>query len=295
MPAAAAAQAPAGPPGPPPGNGADLPAPPGTAPVVVPAGTPATVPAGATSPGLLSGDPVRFDRARRRLVLRFACQANGKLRVRARGIRGGTFARARYRCAANRATVALRVSRKTAKWLARRATLAATAAVKQGGKTTRLDFSLRTRSGAPPAKDFWTDGRLQCSPDGSGAPPAFLVEPDFTTHDPTPISTRGWIAWYTEAGGWHWLGVDGENAGRWDTWTATATGITQFHPNGAAQPIPYTWGPIAVPSGQEIRAVGVYEIVYWVGGKPDHQWQYVNAGSAGAVAAGGGTHYCAYP
>jgi hypothetical protein len=295
FPAAAAAQAPPGPPGPPPGNGADLPAPPGTAPVVVPAGTPATIPSGATGPGLLSGDPVRFDRAQRRLVLRFACQANGKLGVRARGIRGGTFAQARYRCAANRAAATLRVSRKTAKRLARRTTVPATAAVRQGSKTTRLDFSLRTRSGAAPAKDFWTDGRLQCSPDASGAPPAYLVEPDFTTRNSTPVSTRGWIAWYTEAGGWHWLGVNGENAGRWDTWTATATGIAQFHPNGATQPVPYTWGPIAVPTGQGIRAVGVYEIVYWVGGRPDHQWQYVNAGNAGAVAAGGGTHYCAYP
>ena len=38
-PAAASAQAPLGPPGPPPGNGTDLPAPPGTAPAFVPAGT----------------------------------------------------------------------------------------------------------------------------------------------------------------------------------------------------------------------------------------------------------------
>jgi hypothetical protein len=38
----------------------------------------------------------------------------------------------------------------------------------------------------------------------------------------------------------------------------------------------------------------VYEIVYWVGGKPDYQWQYVNAGTTGAAAAGGGNLYCAY-
>jgi len=120
------------------------------------------------------------------------------------------------------------------------------------------------------------------------------VEPDFTTATPTPISTRGWVAWYTAAGGWHWLGIKGENADRWDTWTAGVTGIVQFHPNGAPAPVPWTWGPISVPTGQGIYAVGVYEIVYWVGGNPQHQWQYVNAGTTGAAAAGGGSLYCAY-
>ena len=152
----------------------------------------------------------------------------------------------------------------------------------------------RSRPGAR-AKPFWTDGRLQCSGDPTGGPPAYLVTPDFTTKDPTPISTRGWVAWYTQAGGWHWLGIGGENAGRWDTWTATATGIAQFHPGGAVTPIAYSWGPISVPPGQGTFAIGVYEIVYWVGGKPDYQWQYVNAGTTGAVAAGGGTLFCAYP
>jgi hypothetical protein len=296
LPATAAAQVPPpAPPGPPPGNGTDLPAPPGTAPGVVPPGTPGAIPAGATGPGLLNGSPVRFDRARRRLALGLACQASGKVSLRARGIRGGTFARAKYRCSANRATVTLRVSRKTAKRLGRKSTVAATATVAQGGKNTRLDFTLRIRGKAPAAKGFWTDGRLQCSPDASGSPPAYLIAPDFTTRNPTPISTRGWVAWYTQAGGWHWLGVGGENAGRWDTWTATAGGIAQFHPGGAPTPIPYSWGPITVPTGQGIYAIGVYEIVYWVGGKPDHQWQYVNAGTTGAVAAGGGTLYCVYP
>jgi hypothetical protein len=295
LPASAAAQAPPGPPGPPPGNGTDLPAPPGTMPSAVPPGTPAAIPASARGPALLSGSPVRLDRGRRRFALALACAADGRLQVRARGVRGGTFARARYRCSSNRATATLRVTRKVAKRLVRRATLAATATATEGGRTTRLDFTLRTRKGSPPVKVFWTDGRMQCSPDASGAPPAYLVEPDFTTRNQTPISTRGWIAWYTAAGGWHWLGVNGENASRWDAWIATPGGILQFHPGGAVQPSPYTWGPITVPPGLGIHAVGVYEIVYWVSGKPDYQWQYVNAGSTGAVAAGGGTHYCVYP
>ena len=59
--------------------------------------------------------------------------------------------------------------------------------------------------------------------------------------------------------------------------------------------MPWTLGPIAVPAGRGIYAVGVYEIVYWVGGRPDHQWQYVNAGTTGAVAAGAANQYCVYP
>ena len=67
----------------------------------------------------------------------------------------------------------------------------------------------------------------------------------------------------------------------------------QFHPNGAPSPCP---GPRdrSRAAGQGIITVGVYEIVYWVGGKPDYQWQYVNAGTTGAAAAGGGNLYCSY-
>ena len=83
------------------------------------------------------------------------------------------------------------------------------------------------------------------------------MQPDFTTASATPISTRAWIAWYTAAGGWHWLGVDGENAGRWDTWTANVSGIEQFHPGGRGVPDPVHWGPITVPAGQATYSVGV--------------------------------------
>jgi hypothetical protein len=291
--AAASAQSPAGPPGPPPGNGGTLPAPPGTAPAFVPPGTPAAVPGAITGPGLLSGSAVTLNRAKRTFSVALACQANGSVAVTAPAVTKVPIARASYRCAANRATAALRVSRKVAQRLARRKTVAATATVKQAGKTAKLGFALRAGGGSPAPAGFWTDGHLQCT-DSSGAPQAYLVEPDFTTATQTPISTRGWIAWHTAAGGWHWLGVNGENASRWDTWTANVGGIEQFHPNATPQPVPWTWGPIAVPTGQGIFAIGVYEIVYWVGGKPEYRWQYVNAGTTGAAAAGGGNPYCAY-
>ena len=50
-----------------------------------------------------------------------------------------------------------------------------------------------------------------------------------------------------------------------------------------------------MPTGAGIYAVGVYEIVYWVGGRPTYRWQYVNAGTTGAVAAGGANPFCVYP
>jgi hypothetical protein len=293
-PAAAVAQGPPGPPGPPPGNGSALPAPPGTALSLVPPGTPAALPGGVTGPGLLSGGGVAFNRTKRSLSIPLACQGNGTVSLTARQAARGTLAKARYRCAGSRGTARLTVSRKVAKRLARRKTVAATATVKQGAKTAKVYFEL-TVGGPAEAKGFWTDGHLQCSLDGSAVPQAYLAEPDFTASPSVPISTRGWVAWYTAAGGWHWLGVRGENAGRWDTWTATPSGVAQFHPDGAVTPVPWTWGPISVPSGQGIYAVGVYEIVYWVGGRPDYRWLYVNAGTTGAVAAGAGSFYCIYP
>jgi hypothetical protein len=290
---AGAVAAPPAPPGPPPGNGGDLPAPPGTAPAIVPPGAPGTIPGTTTGPGLLGNAPVKLNRARRTFSVPLACQQNGSVRVTAKVISRAPFARAGYRCAANRATARLSVSAKVAKQLTRRKTVAATLTVTQAGRASRLYFQLRAGGTAPAAKGFWTDGHLQCT-DAAGAPQAYLVEPDFTTSSRTTISTRGWVAWYTAGGGWHWLGTNGEGAGRWDTWTATVGGIEQFHPGGTPTPVPWTQGPISIPAGQGISTVGVYEIVYWVGGKPDYQWQYINAGTTGAAAAGGGTMYCNY-
>jgi hypothetical protein len=283
-PATAAAQAPPGPPGPPPGNGTDLPASPGTAPAFVPPGTAAAIP-DASGPGLLSGEGVALNRARRTFAITLACQGDGTIKVR---VAARDIARARYRCAGGRATARLSVTPKIAKRLARRRTVAATGIVRQGGRDARVYFELSSGRAPGRAKGFWTDGHLQCEP-------GYLVEPDFTTKTPIPISTRGWVAWYTAQSGWHWLGSGGENAGRWNAWTASVSGVQQFHPNGTAVPVPWTLGPIAVPAGRAIYAVGVYEIVYWVSGRPDHQWQYVNAGTTGAVAAGAATHYCVYP
>ncbi|MEA2320421.1 MAG: hypothetical protein QOD81_271 [Solirubrobacteraceae bacterium] len=292
LPVAAGAQGPPGMPGPPPGNGVDVPSSPGTAAPVVPAGTAAAVPPAPSGPGLLNFAEQSFNRTKRTFSVPFACTAGGT--VTARGAAVGPLGSAPYRCAGNRSTVRFTVSAKVAKKVTRAKRLPVTATVHNGSRTTKLWFTLRAGGGAAtPPPGFWTDGHLQCTQ--GGAPVAYLVEPDFTTTNPTVISTRGWIATYTAAGGWHWYGVGGENASRWETWTATRTGIAQFHPNAAVMPVPWTWGPISVPVGQGISAVGVYEIVYWAGGHPVHRWQYVNAGDTGAVAAGVATPACVYP
>jgi hypothetical protein len=277
-------------PGPPPGNGTNLPGSPGTAPSFVPPGTPGALPGASARPGLLSGAPVRFNRAKRSFSLPFACQRNGS--VTATGAKIGALGRASYRCAGNRTTARFTVSRKIAGRLARAKTVAVTAVVRQGA-SSRLSFNLTAGGGGAQPVGFWTDGHLQCTT--GGAAQAFLAEPDFTTVEPTTISTRGWIAWYTAATGWQWYGNLGENAARWDTWTAQRNGVVQFHPGGAVTPTPWTWGPIGVPTGRGIVAIGVYEVIYWVGGRPDYRWQYVNAGTTGAVAAGGANPFCVYP
>jgi hypothetical protein len=287
LPATAAAQAPPGPPGPPPGNGTDLPASPGTAQPFVPPGAVAAIP-DTSGPGLLTGDAVALNRARRSFSLQLACQGNGSIKVRAKRVAAGDVATARYRCTQGRATARFTTTRKIAKRVTSRRTAAATAIVSQAGKPSRLYFNLTAGKTSAQNKGFWTDGHLDCTQ-------GYLVEPDFTTKSPIPISTRGWVAWYTPAAGWHWLGNIGEDAGRWNAWTASVSGVTQFHPDGAVIPVPWTMGPIAVPAGRGIYAVGVYEIVYWVGGRAEHQWQYVNAGTTGAVAAGAPNQYCVYP
>ena len=206
-PAAASAQAPPGLPGPPPGNGTDLPAPPGTAPAFVAPGTAATIPAGPTGPGLLKGGDVALNRAKRTFSLPFACQANGTLSVTAKAARRGTLARTGYRCAGGRATARLSSPRRSR----RKVVQAQDGGRDRDGPPGRAHAAAvvladrRARRGARPRASGPT---ATCSA-ADGRP--YLAQPDFTTKSTTPISTRGWVAWYTAAGGWHWLGVNGED------------------------------------------------------------------------------------
>ena len=293
LPGLAMAGGPPATPGPPPGNAGDLPVSPGTELIIVPAGVGGTIAGSGSGPGLLNGAGAPFNRASRTFSIAIACQANGSIAITMRRLSKSVVARSSYRCSGGRATPKFRVTPKIAAGIVRNRIVATTATVRQGGASVKLYLNVRTRLVSSPG--FWTDGNLQCTPVGSTEPLAYLAAPDFTAKAQTPISTRGWVAWYTVGGGWHWLGPDGENASRWQTWIATPTGVLQFHPNGAPNPVPWTFGPISIPGGQGVVAVGVYEVIYWVAGKPEYSWKYVNAGSTGAVAAGGGTHFCSYP
>ena len=232
------------------------------------------------------GEAVALDRARRTFALQLACQGDGTIRVRARASPRAPSPAAAI-AARGRATARLTHAQDRQAAHGRGAAPPPPRSSARPAAVTAV-FRPDLGPGGGAEKGFWTDGHLDCAQ-------GFLVEPDFTTRTPIPISTRGWVAWYTPATGWHWLGNAGENAGRWNAWTASVAGVTQFHPGGAAVPVPWTLGPISVPPGRGIYAVGVYEIVYWVGGRADHQWQYVNAGTTGAVAAGAPNQYCVYP
>ena len=260
---------------------------------MVPAGVGGSIDGSGAGPGLLDGTGAVFKRATRSFSVPIVCHANGRATATMRRLSKRVVATASYRCNTGRATLRFTVAAKIAAGIMRNRVVVTNIAVRQGPVRATLALSVRTRTLAAPG--FWTDGNLQCTPVGSTEPLAYLAAPDFTATVPTPISTRGWVAWFTETGGWHWLGADGENAGRWQTWTATPTGVVQFHPGGTPNPVPWTFGPIVIPGGQGVTTVGVYEVVYWVSGKPEYSWQYVNAGSTGAVAAGGGTHFCLYP
>ena len=232
MPPSALAQAPPGRPGRRPAT-APTARSPGTAPPFVPPGTAPPIPAGATGPGCWTRRGRRSTAGRRTFSVPLACQGNGTVRVTARAGGKGTLARAGYRCAGGRATARFTVSRKVAKRLARRRSWPRDAAVKQGGRTTQLDFTLRAAGRRRRRKGSGPTGT--CSARRGGRPQAYLVEPDFTAASPIPISTRGWVAWYT-AGRRLALARQRrrehrplERPGR-----RRVTGVAQFHPNGAA-------------------------------------------------------------
>jgi hypothetical protein len=135
---------------------------------------------------------------------------------------------------------------------------------------------------------FWTDGTLQCSP--TGQPEAFLIAPNWTASPPTPIYLRPWIAVYTAATGWRWIGTGGERSSRWTAVTATPTGVAEWRqPTGALAP--WTWGPVRMPLGLNTFAVGLFEVVYWWSGGPRYVSSIVRPSTTGLEAA---TAFCRY-
>jgi hypothetical protein len=283
-PAAGAADAPL--PGPPPGAGSGFPLPPvaGQTPPTSAPGPAASIPA-PSGPALADGSAQVT--ASGRLTLRLVCGRSGQASLGVAGLRAAKPARAAYACRDGHAAVRLRMVRGDLRRLARMSPAIGRVTLRQGAATSRLSVALAT-AGRSPSPGLWSDGGLQCS--SPGPTQAYLVAPNFTVTPSTSIDVRPWIASYTDSGGWRWLGVNGSNASRWYSLTATPAGVAQWlQPTGALNP--WTWGPIDVPVTSNLSALGVFEVVYWYGGRPTYVWRYTRSFVADQPTGS----YCTYP
>ena len=280
--AVGSAEAPPGLPGPPPsaGSGFPLPPPPGQAPGVEPAGPPTSIPAEVAGPGLLNGIVTVRGTG---VALQIACRAGGRVVLSAPTVANGTLAQARYRCSRSRAVVHLWLQSAAARQIARMGQALAAVRFVQAGMTELLSVTLAVR---PQAASYWTsDFGLRCD---SANYQAQLLAPNFSDTLPTTIDVRPWLAWYTAATGWQWLGTAGVNASRWDRWTATPSGVAEWQTPGGGV-TPWTWSPISVTAGDGIYVIAVFEAIYWYS-RPEYVWGYARSGGGGDAI----TTYCAY-
>ncbi len=217
--------------------------------------------------------------------MQIACQTGGRINVTARSVGAGILASASYVCRGRRATARVSLTPAAAQRIARLGSTIAQLSFVQGHTTTqRLALTVE---GRPQTPTYWSDGGLRCNP--STGSQAEIVAPNFRVTPPTTIDVRPWLAWYTSAAGWRWLGVSGINASRWYRWTATPGGVAEWGtPTGTISP--WTWTPIGVPAGQSIYAVSVFEVIYWYS-RPVYVWRYAPSSPSLNVT----TTYCNYP
>jgi hypothetical protein len=274
---ARAAGAPAGLPGPPPeaGTGIPLPPPPGQDPPPQPFGSAATLPLNPSGPGLLSGSAGLTGG---RLKLNIACTAGGQAALSVPDLATGTVARAKYKCVGGRSTVSLSLGKTIARKVNGSGSVLAHVAFRQGGGSETQSVMVGPH---PPAAQFWTSVfGLQCTAFGGE-----LTAPNFTVTPTTTIDVRPWLAWYTPATGWQWLGTDGPNSSRWYRWVGTPGGVAEWQtPSGTLNP--WTWGPITVSPGHGTYVIAVLEAVYWYS-HPVYVWEYAHSYPS--------SPYCAYP
>ncbi len=265
-------------PGPPPGAGVGYPpAPaPGVSPPVEPVGPPSAIPGTVPGPGLVGGNP-RFHG--RKLTLSLACHANGSASLSVTSIRKAPLARGRYTCRGGRATLSL--------------TLPAAYAHRFGSPVigslalgAGQPFSVTLSSG-PVRNGFLSDGGLQCNLFGADQP--YLVAPNFRVMPAVMIDVRPWVAFYTAAAGWRWLGTGGLNKSTWYQWTAGPNGVSSWiTPTGALNP--WTWAPITVRPGHGTYAIGVFEVEYLYF-HHTYAWAYAHS----RTATGPPATYCSFP
>lgn len=280
--AVAATGAPLGLPGPPPLAMSDYAAPPvaNTVPPPGPPGPPSKAPTNVGGPGLLSG-VVRAQG--RQVILQIACSGNGGAAVSAAAIAKGTLARGGYVCKNRRASAQLKLSAAAAHELGRLKSTLGHVKLGKGTATTQYAITLESQ---PVATPRWSDGGLVCNLYGPDTP--FLSAPNFTVQPPAIIDIRPWVAFYTAANGWRWLGTAGLNKSLWYRGTATPTGVIQWRtPAGALNR--FTWAPISVRAGAGTYAIGVFEVTYWYT-HMRYVWEYTSS----LMSNGAKTSYCSY-
>lgn len=284
--AVAAAQAPPLP-GPPPGADTGLPLPPAPGQAAPPRvdGGASAIPTSVPGPALATGSaPVASSG---RVSFSLVCRGRGRvdLAVPALSARAAAIP---FACARGHARVSMRLRTRTARSVRAHGMTIGRLRLKQGGTSTVLTVALTGPRQPAGGAGVWSDGGLQCSSPTSSQ--AYLVAPNFTVSPVTTISMRPWVAWWTATSGWHWLGLRGRNVSSWTNLTGTPTGIAEWRDaNGAFNP--WTWGPISVPAGQGVQAVGVFEALYWYGGRPTRVWRYTTSFLASQPIGS----YCAFP
>ena len=261
-----------GQPGPPPSLGTGLPGPPvpGLAPSASPFGGPTTLPTSASGPGLL-GPPLVHGRM---LTIGVACHSGGRVVLRAPAL---SFASVPvgYRCRRSAAHIVVRLSADAARSLRGRGTSPATLGFTSAAAKESVPVLLSARPA--PVTAWVSDFGLSCS---TTADQATLTAPDFTDTSPTTIDVRPWLAWYTPAAGWHWMGTGGDQRSEWHQWTSTATGVAEWQtPTG--QITPWTWSPISIMPGHDTTIVAVFEAIYWYE-RPQYTWSYARSTQDGS-------------
>jgi hypothetical protein len=216
----------------------------------------------------------------RRLRLQIACGAGGRAALSVPELANGVVARARYKCAGGRGTVSFTLAKGIAHQINGLGSALARVTFNQSGATETLSVMVGPNPAVP---EFWTSVfGLQCG--ASGANQATLLAPNFTVTPTTTIDVRPWLAWYTPATGWQWLGTEGPNASRWFRWTGTPDGVAEWH-TASGTVNPWTWGPIAVTPGHGTYVIAVLEAIYWYS-HPVYVWRYAHSYPS--------SPYCAY-
>jgi hypothetical protein len=259
--------------------GLPFPPTPGQNPAPAAGAGPVTLDGTAYGPGLLADSTKVSGNA---VPVRIACQSGGHARLAA----GAVTASASYSCRAGKSTIGFKLRKADARRLAR-STTTAHLTLGQGSQAVRLTLYIGS---AGPAASYWTSAYgLRC-PASTADPSTLLIAPNFSAAPPTTVDVRPWLAWYTPATGWQWLGTLGPNHSAWYRWTATPNGVAEWQQPGAG---PWTWGPISVAPGHGTYLVAVLEAVYWYT-HPNVVWSYAHSEPDPSSTSDTST-YCAYP